>query len=78
MMNGGDAAMKTLPHKPLWLTLACTRCEEPVIVLIQAWTDRLSPGVSWTCPHCGGLQELPVVGEVVFAEKAAVAVKRSA
>lgn len=68
--------MKTLTHKPLWLTLTCTRCEEPVIVLIRAWSESSTGPASWTCPHCGGLQELPVVGEVVLAEKAGV--RRSA
>jgi len=69
--------MKSLTHKPLWLTLACTCCEAQVIVLIQEWSENSTYPVSWTCPHCGGLQELPVVGEVVLAEKAAE-VKRSA
>jgi hypothetical protein len=75
-VNGGDV-MNALSHKPLWLTIPCTRCEDPVIVLIRPWSDSSTAVASWTCPHCGGLQELPIAGEVVLAERAA-GVRRSA
>jgi hypothetical protein len=54
---------------PVWQTLDCTCCERAVILAIRQ-SGRCSGFANWTCPHCGGLQELPVIGEVVFAEKA--------
>lgn len=55
--------------KPVWLTVDCTRCEGATIVLIKQ--SRLAyPGfANWTCPHCGNLQEFPIVGEVVFFDR---------
>jgi len=54
---------------PVWQTLDCTHCEGAVIVAIRQ-SGRCLGFANWTCPHCGGLQELPVIGEVVFAERA--------
>jgi hypothetical protein len=61
--------MITITAKPVWLTLDCTNCEGAVIVLIKHSPLGHAGFASGICPHCDGLQEWPIIGEVVFFEK---------